>query len=330
MATSDLPPHLKRALERLTEGVARTGMARRAETISKTYRDGGGSDTIRDEHDALAYALARMPATYAAVSASLEAAAEFAGDFSPRSLLDIGAGPGTATWAAAEVFPSLQQFAMIDANMALRDVALDLARGNDRFKQLSYRQADAQIETRVASGADLVLASYTIGEMNEATQLELIEAMWAKTGSLLVIVEPGTPAGHARIIAARTQLLDAGAHIVAPCPHHKPCPLQAPDWCHFAARLSRSRDHKQLKGAEVPYEDEKYSYIAMSRSQIPNPAARVLASPHQSKVEIKAKLCFTDGHVNVQSIARRDKDAYARARRWRWGDAVAAKNQGIS
>lgn len=328
--SSDLPPHLKRALERLTEGVARTDMARRAETISRTYRDGGGSGTIRDERDALAYALARMPATYAAVSASLEAAAELAGDFAPASLLDIGAGPGTATWAAAEAFPSLDQFAMIDANTALRTFALDLARGNDRFKQLTYRQADARIETSVAAEADLVVASYAIGEMDEAGQRKLIDAMWAKTRSLLVIVEPGTPAGYSRIVAARAQLIDAGARIVAPCPHHRPCPLEAPDWCHFAARLSRSRDHKQLKGAELPYEDEKFSYVAASRSPIPHPVARVLAPPHQSKVEIKAKLCLADGHASIQSIARRDKEAYARARRWRWGDAVTNSDQGIS
>ncbi len=320
--SSNLPPHLKRALERLTEGVARTDMARRAETISKTYRDGGGSSTIRNERDALAYALARMPATYAAVSASLEAAAELAGDFAPDSLLDIGAGPGTATWAAAEAFPSLHQFAMIDANTALRTFALDLARGNERFKSLAYRQADARIETSVAAEADLVVASYAIGEMDEASQRKLVEAMWTKTRRLLVIVEPGTPAGYARIIAARAQLLAAGAHIVAPCPHHKPCPLEAPDWCHFAARLSRSRDHKQLKSAEVPYEDEKFSYVVASRAPAIPSSARVLAPPHQSKVEIKAKLCLAEGHAGVQAIARRDKEAYARARRWRWGDAV--------
>ena len=43
----------------------------RAAAISQTYRGGGGSKAIRTEADALAYALARMPATYAAVAASL-------------------------------------------------------------------------------------------------------------------------------------------------------------------------------------------------------------------------------------------------------------------
>ena len=91
--------------------------------ISQTYRDGGGSGAIRSEADALAYALARMPATYAAVTASLNALREIVPDFAPKTLLDIGAGPGTAAWAAAEAFPSLQNFALLDTNSALRSVS---------------------------------------------------------------------------------------------------------------------------------------------------------------------------------------------------------------
>jgi ribosomal protein RSM22 (predicted rRNA methylase) len=40
-----------------------------------------------------------------------------------------------------------------------------------------------------------------------------------------------------------------------------------------------------------------------------------------TKVEITAKLCTSDGVV-IAKVPRRAKAAYARARRWRWGDAV--------
>ena len=40
-----------------------------------------------------------------------------------------------------------------------------------------------------------------------------------------------------------------------------------------------------------------------------------------SKVEVSAKLCTTDG-LRMTKVARRDKAAYAEARRWRWGEAV--------
>jgi ribosomal protein RSM22 (predicted rRNA methylase) len=63
--------------------------------------------SIRNDLDALAYAAVRMPATYAAIRASLEAAGEIIPDFAPRSLLDVGADPGTAAWAAQDLWPSI-------------------------------------------------------------------------------------------------------------------------------------------------------------------------------------------------------------------------------
>src|SRR5260370_34771750 len=120
MIAPDLPAELKAALDAKLQGFSRAGAASRAAAISKTYRDGGNSGAISSEADALAYALARMPATYAAVTASLNALGEVRRDFAPSSLLDVGAGPGTATWAAAEAFSSLQSFKLVDANSALR------------------------------------------------------------------------------------------------------------------------------------------------------------------------------------------------------------------
>ena len=106
MTSPDLPAELRAALNARLEGLPRRDAAGRAAIISQTYREGGGSGTIRTETDALAYAVARMPATYAAVVASLNALTEIRPDFAPTSLLDVGAGPGTASWAAAEAFPS--------------------------------------------------------------------------------------------------------------------------------------------------------------------------------------------------------------------------------
>ena len=80
--------------------------------------------------------------------------------------------------------------------------------------------------------------------------------MWAKTRDTLLVVEPGTPAGYARIIALRDHLIALGAHVAAPCPHDGQCPLQPPDWCHFSQRLQRTRAHMQVKGAELPFEEQ--------------------------------------------------------------------------
>ncbi|HTB00599.1 MAG TPA: small ribosomal subunit Rsm22 family protein [Bradyrhizobium sp.] len=321
MTAPDLPAELKAALAAKLQGFSRNDAAARAASISKTYRDGGGSGAILSEADALAYALARMPATYAAVTASLNALCAIAPDFAPKNLLDVGAGPGTASWAAAEAFSSLQDFALLDANRALRALALDLASDGARFRDIKYQQGEARAALADAPPADLVVASYMIGEIGESDRRQLAELMWAKTRDTLLIVEPGTPAGYARIIAMRAQLIAAGAHVAAPCPHDRGCPLTAPDWCHFTQRLPRSRAHKQIKGAELAFEDEKFAYVALTRAPVVQRLSRVLTQPVVTKVEIATKLCTSDGVV-LAKVPRRAKADYARARRWRWGDAL--------
>jgi ribosomal protein RSM22 (predicted rRNA methylase) len=119
----------------------------------------------------------------------------------------------------------------------------------------------------------------------------------------------------------RERLIASGAHVAAPCPHDGPCPLQTPDWCHFTQRLPRLRAHMQVKGAELPFEDEKFSYVALTRSPVAGRLARVLAQPVVGKVEVAAKLCTANG-LEIRKVQHRDKASYARARRWRWGDIV--------
>src|SRR5437870_3413221 len=312
MTAPDLPAELKAALEARLQGLSRTDAASRAALISNTYRDGGGSGAIRSESDALAYALARMPATYAAVIASLNALIEIRPDLAPTSLLDVGAGPGTATWAAAEAFPSLRDFTLLDSNDALRTLALDLVSDSFRLRDVSYERGEARATLTKADAADLVVASYMIGEIGDAEQRALAELMWEKTRDTLLVVEPGTPAGYARIIALRERLITLGAHVAAPCPHDGKCPLQTPDWCHFTQRLQRSRAHKQVKGAELPFEDERFSYVASTRTPSARRPPRILAPPDVTKAEVVTKLCTPDG-LAVTKVPRRAKADYASA-----------------
>jgi ribosomal protein RSM22 (predicted rRNA methylase) len=79
-----------------------------------------------------------------------------------------------------------------------------------------------------------------------------------------------------------------------------------------------------LKSAELPFEDEKFCYVALIRAPPARPPARVLAQPVVTKVEVTAKLCTPDG-LDIAKVPRRVKAAYVRARRWRWGDAVMEK-----
>jgi len=321
MISPELPPSIKAALDDALQGTARTELAPRAAAISAAYRQGGNSGAIRSRADALAYALVRMPATYAAVAASLNALGELRADFAPSTALDCGAGPGTASFAAAQAFATLGTFTLIDANPALRNLALELAQHDPRLAQLGYLAGDARATLAKAEPAELVIASYMINEISDSAQRALADLLWQKTADTLLVIEPGTPAGFARIRELHARLIGQGAHVLAPCPHERACPMAEPDWCHFTQRLPRSRAHMQLKAAEVPYEDEKFSYLVLSRHAPAERAARVLTQPQLTKIAASVKLCSDDG-VGIVTFPRRDKAAYARAKKLAWGDAL--------
>ena len=164
--------------------------------------------------------------------------------------------------------------------------------------------------------------AYVLGELSPEAGARLLDRLWSLTAEVLVIVEPGTPAGWGRILAAREQLTAAGADLLAPCPHAHACPLQPPDWCHFARRVARSRLHRQAKNAEVPWEDEKFIYIAASRRPGTAVAPRVVAPPRTGSGRVSLKLCQPDGTATERLFTRRDGEIYKAARRAAWGDAV--------
>jgi ribosomal protein RSM22 (predicted rRNA methylase) len=316
-----LPPDLAGALDRLTEGLSGRRLAERAQAISAHYRaDRPSGGVIRDHLDTAAYALTRMPATYAAVSAALAALANRATAFHPLSLADVGCGPGTASLAALSCFESLAALTLIDSNAAMLALTRHLL-APDRAKA-SVQLAD--LASIAPPLSDLVVAAYVLIEMADGTAADVVRRLWLAARGALVIVEPGTPRGWRRMMTFRSILLDLGARIAAPCPHPAPCPMVEPDWCHFNQRLPRLRAHRAAKGADAPYEDEKFTYLAAVRPEVDltRGGARVLAQPVVDKAEARLKLCLPIGEAEIRRIPRRDKVVFGSVRRTRWGDSL--------
>jgi ribosomal protein RSM22 (predicted rRNA methylase) len=319
----ELPPLLRRNVDHALSGVGLADLAAAATALSQRYRDERRSDSlhVRSERDVLAYLAVRLPATYAAVRASFAAIAQARPDFLPKTALDVGAGPGTALWAAADCWPDLADALMIEASPIFRACGEQLAREAD-LPRVSWRLADISAEIVDCTPRDLVSLAYVLNELAPATRESVLKRLWDMTADTLVIVEPGTPAGWEVILAARRQLIEAGAHVLAPCAHASACPLQAPDWCHFAERVARSRLHRLAKEAEVPWEDEKFSYVALSRRPATTAAARIIARPRKASGRITLKLCRPDGSAGDELFSRRDGTVFKRAWRGDWGSAI--------
>jgi ribosomal protein RSM22 (predicted rRNA methylase) len=317
-----LPPRLSAALAGLAEGKARGALSSRSRTITQTYQSRRNSrEVLTSDDDALAYALARMPATFAATTAALEQLLEAHPSFEPNGLLDIGCGPGTASFAAAEVFPALNQFQMLDRNGPFLALAQELAAKAlpDCAVAISAHELDRAARL---TETDLVIASYVLAELSANSQQRLVTELWSACKGALLLVEPGTPDGHARLLEARQALLAEGAFIAAPCTHAAPCPLVGDRWCRTLTRVQRSRDHKFLKGGDRPFEDEPYAYLAVTRQPAEKAYShRIISRPAERKADITLELCGSSGTESV-SFASRDREKFKQIKRLRWGDAV--------
>jgi len=316
--STQLPAVLRARLDGLLEGVSRRELAERSDRLSALYR-ATGSARFHGRGDLIAYAVARMPATFAAISAALGWTFEGLADWRPRTLLDLGSGPGTAIWAARELWPEIDAVVAVEHDEGMRGLAEELAGTDNSVRRLDHDIADP---AKPLPRSELVIAAYVLGELAEAVRAGVLDRAWSAAEGVLLLVEPGTPVAASRIGAARTQLIQAGATIIAPCPNALACPMTSPGWCHFPARLARSRAHMATKGATVPFEDEKFSYVAFAR--MPAPAklgARIVGPPVLAKPHIHLSVC-QDGQINPSQVPRHDRPAFRHARKLGWGDVL--------
>jgi ribosomal protein RSM22 (predicted rRNA methylase) len=319
----ELPPQIRAAVGKALEGVPLADLQAAAERLSMRYRSEtrDGRAHLSDDLAARAYLAVRMPATFAAVRASLGAVAELRPDFAPTSLLDAGAGPGTALFAARDCWPGLQEATLIESSAAIRQWG-EVLLSEFALQRIDWRVSDLTSAALPDARHDLVLVTYVLDELSPHSIAPLVDRLWQATGDTMVVVEPGTPAGWSRILTVRDRLIAAGAHLVAPCPHALACPLRAPDWCHFSRRVARSRMHRRIKSADVPWEDEKFIYIAASRHPAPSVSARVIAPVQVKGGTVALKLCEKTGEARQRKLSKRDGEAFRRARRLAWGDCV--------
>ena len=297
-----MPPVVRRQIDVRAEAAGFPALKRAAAALSERYREDKPTRLTSDDQ-VTAYLVTRMPATYAAARAALDELP----DLEVSSVLDIGAGSGAASLAVRDRFEGAREFTLIERDPTFAQAA-------EEFLS-DARIVAGDIATLAELPAhDLVIAAYSLGEIES----NLAARLWAAARVALVVIEPGTPRGSERIAGIREQLLELGAHMAAPCPAAMACPLGDDDWCHFAARVERTSLHRRLKDGGLGYEDEKFSYVAVTRRPVELSGARVIRHPRHNPGLIELELCTPAG-TQQQRVTKRDKDRFRAARKAAWG-----------
>jgi ribosomal protein RSM22 (predicted rRNA methylase) len=277
----------------------------------------------------LAYAVYRVPATYAAIAASLDEVKRRLPDLAPDSVLDVGAGPGTALWAVASTWPAVRQATALERDPRMVRLGRELASASTSWavRHSTWEVADiTSLSTFPA--ADIVVAGYVLGELAPDAVHDFLLRLWTSTRETAVLVEPGTPRGFAAITRASDALAGMGAHIVAPVPHGWRCVESGEDWCHFSVRVPRTRSHRLAKEGALSYEDEKYAYVVASRHAGRPLAARVIRHPQQRSGLVRLVVCTASG-VRHLVVTRKQGEVYRRAKDLRWGSAIEPEHAAL-
>jgi ribosomal protein RSM22 (predicted rRNA methylase) len=176
------------------------------ETESLTY----------DKSVAAAYSCSRMVNSYGALYNAFSKIMKKNPQFSPRTLLDFGAGPGTG-FLAAKQFWNIEQLIAIDCSQSMNDLCKRFANLVDANASIDVGQILQPVHK-----ADLVVCAFTLSEMDEKYAKKIIDLLWEKTIDTMVLIDRGTPIGFQIITNAREQLLKKASalnqdvHIVAP------------------------------------------------------------------------------------------------------------------
>ena len=307
---SALPPQLADGIERL---VARAGgsVAKEVEPLSAAYRGEQPSRAARTPAQVAAYLAYRAPATFAAAAAVFRQVALQRPEWRPRSLLDAGAGPGVAAWAAVEQWPSLSELTLVEIEPAM------IAAGRELLPDATWIEGDV---AGARGPAELVVVSYVLGEL----------ARSARRAAL------GADRRHDRRSSSRARRPATGA-CSTPAPR---CSRRAATRSRRARTTSRARCRRttgatspsgcrarsctaHAKGVELGYEDEKFSYAALSREPVPPAAARIIRQPQPRSGHVHLVTCEPDG-IHERTVSRKQGALYKEARGASWGDALNA------
>lgn len=309
-------------VEGLVESLPLSILERERIALSERYRENRNKstkvDVLSSDHQRLAYLATRFPATYAVVAQVFKELRFWCRGDASLSLLDVGAGPGTALWGALEVFPGIAQATLIERDGGFIALGQKLAKC---FENIDIQWVKKDLLSTDAPLHDIVIASYSLGELAEKEREEAVARLWKHTGKFLIIIEPGTPLGFSNILQMREALVRAGAFLLAPCPHAGACPLSKSDWCHFSARVERSSLHRKVKGGALNYEDEKYSYLIFSKEELSRCTDRIVRHPFHGSGFVKFKICSESG-IEEETITKKQKEHYSVARKLKWGDRL--------
>lgn len=254
----------------------------------------------------------------------------------PRSVLDLGSGPGPIAFAALDAGASEVTAADRSKN------ALTLARqlAAEAGEALATREWDPQRNPNPPEGEfDLITLGHVLNELfgtgdaavkRRAEIVELLLSKVKKRGTVLSI-EPALRDTSRALLQLRDLLVRQGYAVRAPCLYRGDCPalVKDSDWCHAERSWRMPPVVEQIaKAASLHKESLKMSYLALAPKgeawpQLPEGRHfRIVSEPLEGKGRQRYIGCGPEGRVGLALQEKHRTDANAPFFRLNRGDVV--------
>lgn len=322
-----LPDIIEQKIEEKIANIKLNDLKQISNNLSNKYMNEArnGQSLLSKDIEAISYSIIRMPATYCAVKTVLRQSINDSSKI--KSYIDVGAGTGAASLAIIEDL-NIEKGLCIEREKAMQDLGKELLRCVKENEKIDWIDLDIEKEN-IENKADLVITSYMLNEIKEEKRISVVKKLLDITNKILIIIEPGTPEGFNNIRKMHEYAIENNIKIIAPCIGNFKCRLPSNDWCHTTVRIERNRIHKYLKDGDAPYEDEKFSYIVLSKIGEENDLnnlentniKRVLRHPIVEKGKITLKTCHK-GIIEEVSITKKQKDLFKIAKKVKCGETI--------
>ncbi len=246
-------------------------------------------------------------------------------DATPLRVLDLGAGTGAAGFAACRHWAArpvaLTALDRAPASLAVLREAFASAHAQFPLARAETRAGDLAEPPATEGGWHVILCSFALNESDAPdTWLEATLDRLAP-GGLLVLCEPAQEASAARLERLRDIVAARGrARLLAPCPHHQPCPLlrEGRVWCHEVRRWTPPDAMLYLnRTLQRDVTVVKFSFLALTTPDAPSVSpstGRLIAPFTLENGKVTTRLCAHDGTAPRCEILTRHLDRAARDR----------------
>ena len=325
---ANLPETIEKELSSLLALYESREWIRRAETLHNKYvaeRKDMQQDFLKDYQDVLGYLGMRAPATYAQIYGALSLVLENIPHWQPKTLLDIGSGPGTGVWAAHTLWPTITNALCLDQNkhvISLGQLILEKA----RFPvTTTWKQHDIRYNKGSNDRYDLVIIANVLNELSISDRENVLNYAYNTCKGILLIVEPGTPTGSG-IVESIAQQFDGS--LFAPYITNS-FVLRNDYWLHFSQRFIRPEFQRRIRQhmrdsslMASDWEEAKYAFVAIGKIVgQQNAWGRCVGKVRKQKGFLEVPILTKDQILNVK-VMQRHKKQYTFAKNLKWGELI--------